>query len=180
MQANVEQRLIELIMPLIGPMGYEVVHVEVVTHRQKTLRLYIDFACGAGTVGIEDCVKVTRALDEHLDQSTEVEAIFRGAYELEVSSPGVDRPLRQRKDYERFAGHSVRLHTFRPLSSEEMGNAAYFAHHQKTKNFSGVLRGLDGDRVLLAVEESATEILIPFSLIAKGNLEPSWDGILKD
>jgi len=179
MQASVEQRLIELITPVIAPMGYEVVHVEVQTHRQKTLRLFIDFAGETGdgekTVGIEDCVKVTKALDEYLDRSTEVESIFHGAYELEVSSPGVDRPLRQKKDYERFAGRKVRLHTFRPLSSEEMGNAAYFAKNPKQKNFTGVLKGLNGDRVLLEVKESVTEISIPFSLISKGNLEPRFE-----
>jgi len=174
MQANVEQKLIEMITPLIGPMGYEVVHVEILTHRKGTLRVFIDFAdSGNGTqksVGIEDCVKVTRALDEFLDQSSEMEMIFRGAYELEVSSPGIDRPLRQRKDYERFAGRNVRLHTFRPLSSEEMGNAAYFEKNPKQKNFAGVLKGLKDDRVLLEVG-AALEISIPFPLIAKGNLD---------
>lgn len=180
MQAN-EARLIEIITPLIAPLGYEVVHVEIQTHRHKVLRLFIDFsetpkAEASGkipAIGIEDCVKVTKALDEPLDQNSEVEALFHGAYELEVSSPGVDRPLRQKKDYERFAGRSVRLHTFRALSQDEMGNAAYFAKNPKQKNFIGVLKGLSGDRLLLAAGDA--EITIPLPLISKANLEPVFD-----
>lgn len=170
MQIQAEHKLIEVIAPLIAPLGYEVVHVEVQTHRQKTLRLFIDFAHAARTVGIEDCVKVAKALDAPLEQNSEIDSIFHGPYELEVSSPGIERPLRQKKDYERFAGKSVRLHTFRALSPEETGNEAYSARNPKQKNFTGALKGLDGDRVLLAVETA--EIRIPLGLISKANLAP--------
>lgn len=200
---NQTERLIEIVNQLILPLGYEVVHLELQTHRQKTLRIYVDFADSANgkTVGIEDCVVVTRALDEPLDQFPEVEAMFRGAYELEVSSPGVDRPLRQAKDFVRFAGKEIRIHTFRPLSGEEMGNPSYFEKNPKQKNFFGTLSGLahdeKGDRVLLAVsvgpsaekgkskrkpktnKEAAAganaEISIPLPLISKANLEPQFD-----
>ena len=206
MQAHVENRLIEIINPLIASLGYEVVHVEIQTHRTRTLRLFIDFAEAPAPdasgetpgIGIEDCVKVTKALDEPLDQSTEIEGIFHGAYELEVSSPGVDRPLRQKKDYERFAGRQIRLHTFRALSSEEIGNANYFSKNPKQKNFIGVLKGLDGERILLGIGDSGgasqnkkgkkakakaeeiaggsgAEIKIPLSLISKANLEPQFE-----
>jgi ribosome maturation factor RimP len=204
MQAQVENTLIDIVTGLIAPLGYEVVHVEVQTHRQKTLRLFIDFSTTpvpdekgeTPGIGIEDCVKVARALDEPLDLVPEIEGIFRGAYELEVSSPGVDRPLRQKKDFERFVGRQIRLHTFRALSADEMGNAEYFAHNTKQKNFIGELRGLSGERVLLAIgqlespgskkkkgnakartspEKARTEIMIPFTLISKANLEPIFD-----
>lgn len=201
MQTQIENRLIEIIAPLIAGLGYEVVHVEVQTHRQKTLRLFIDFfdQTGGRGVGIEDCVKVTRALDEALDQSSEIEGIFHGAYELEVSSPGVDRPLRQTKDFQRFAGKLARLHTFRALSEEEMGNKAYFAKNPKQKNFIGVLKGVvegsGAERILLSVGEiggekkgkkskaekardeskAEQEITIPLSLISKANLEPVFE-----
>lgn len=198
MQAQVENNLIDIITRLIAPLGYEVVHVEVQTHRQKTLRLFIDFAETPKAdekgeipgIGIEDCVKVTKALDEPLDQVSEIEGIFRGAYELEVSSPGVDRPLRQKKDFERFVGRQIRLHTFRALSEDEIGNAEYFAHNSKQKNFIGELQGLSGERVKLALgqmdsagskkkkkvtEKARTEITIPFTLISKANLEPVFE-----
>jgi ribosome maturation factor RimP len=176
MQANVEHRLIEIITPLIGPLGYEVVHVEIQTHRQKTLRLFIDFAgkqSEGNAIGIEDCVKVAKALDEPLEQCAEIDSVFRGTYELEVSSPGVERPLRRKEDYERFSGKQVRLHTFRALSPEEIGNAAYFAKNPKQKNFAGVLKGLAGDRVLLEVDKA--EVMIPLSLISKANLEAVFE-----
>jgi ribosome maturation factor RimP len=190
--------LIEIIDRLIAPLGYEVVHLELQSHRQKTLRVFIDFADAEGkTIGIEDCVAVTRALDEPLDQIPEVEAILHGSYELEVSSPGVDRPLRQAKDFKRFADREVRIHTFRPLTAEEVGNSSYFAKNPKQKNFFGTLLGISGDKVQLAVSpgpsaekgkskrkpktnkeaETGThaEISIPLPLISKANLEPKFD-----
>lgn len=190
--------LIEIIDRLIAPLGYEVVHLELQSHRQKTLRVFIDFADAEDKIiGIEDCVAVTRALDEPLDQVSEIEALLHGAYELEVSSPGVDRPLRQAKDFKRFADREVRIHTFRPLTADEIGNSSYFAKNPKQKNFFGTLLGMSGDKVQLAVlagpsaekgkskrkpktnkeAESGTnaEISIPLPLISKANLEPKFD-----
>jgi ribosome maturation factor RimP len=190
--------LIEIIDRLIAPLGYEVVHLELQTHRQKTLRVFIDFADGNDkTIGIEDCVAVTRALDEPLDQISEIESILHGAYELEVSSPGVDRPLRQAKDFQRFAHSEVRIHTFRPLTADELGNASYFSKNPKQKNFFGTLLGINGDKVQLAVSPgpsaekgkskrkpktnkeaetgTSAEISIPLPLISKANLEPKFD-----
>lgn len=146
--------LIDRINPLIAGMGYEVVQIEVQTHRQKTLRLFIDFTITqeGRSVGIEDCVTVTKTLDEPLDQMPEVEAIFRGNYELEVSSPGVDRPLRTAKDFERFSGREIRVHTYRPLKAEEIGNTVYLDRNPKQKNFYGTLKGIVDNRVRLEID----------------------------
>ncbi|MCM2323445.1 MAG: ribosome maturation factor RimP [Oligoflexia bacterium] len=149
-EKNLTDRLIDLITPLTQPLGYEIVHLETHLGRQKVLRLFIDCLDGK-TVGIEDCVKVTKALDEPLDQLREIEQTFPGGYELEVSSPGVDRPLRKPTDYERFAGREIRIHVFRPLTGEELSNAAYQLRNPKQKNFLGTLVGLRADRVLMAV-----------------------------
>ena len=187
MQARIEDTLIDIITKLIAPLGYEVVSVEIQTHRQKTLRLFIDFGetpkpnekGETPAIGIEDCVKVSKALDEPLDLVAEIEGIFHGAYELEVSSPGVDRPLRRKKDYERYAGRKARLHTYRALSQDEVGDAAYFAKNPKQKNFIGVLNGLSSENVLLTVgsegRNAGTELKIPLSLISKANLEPAFE-----
>lgn len=182
-------------------MGYEVVHVEVQTHRQKTLRIFIDFAMdGSSTIGIDDCVKVTRALEEPLEKLPEVESIFHGAYELEVSSPGVDRPLRTARDFTRFTGREARIHVFRPLSAEELENAHYQARNPKQKNFFGTVTGVtasqDGVRVEISPEGSSAgkapgrksskknknpevsenqTVTIPLSLISKANLEPRFE-----
>ena len=200
------EHLIELINPLILPLGYEVVYLETVTHHRehKTLRLFIDFAqASKQAIGIEDCVKVTRAIDEPLDQIPELDEllneIFRGPYELEVSSPGVDRPLRLEKDFERFSGQEARIHLFRPLSAEEIENAAYQAKNPKQKNFVGTLLGVkrenSNSKVRLGISSgpaekpgkkgktkpakpatnSVEEVTIPLPLISKANLEPKFD-----
>jgi ribosome maturation factor RimP len=152
-----QEKLFASIAPLIGPLGYELIHVEAQTHRQKTLRLFIEKTdWKAGGVGIEDCVNVSRALDEPLEKLSELEAVFAGPYELEVSSPGVDRPLRHSQDFSRFQGREIRLHTFRPLTPQESANEAFCKDHPKQKTFLGVLQGLDpeqSDRIVLEVKK---------------------------
>lgn len=150
-------QLIERIAPLVEPLGYEIVHLEVQIGRGRTLRLFIDRLNSDTRIGIEDCVKVTKALDEPLETLPELEEVFNGApYELEVSSPGVDRPLRTARDFERFAGREARIHVYRPLTAEELGNSAYAAKNPKQKNFIGTLRGFREERVLLVVEPSGS------------------------
>lgn len=195
-----QARLIGLVQPLLQPLGYEVVHVEVQTARQKVLRVFIDHLGSAsteGTIGVEDCVKATKALDEPLDQISEIDALFQGAYDLEVSSPGVDRPLRTENDFDRFAGRQVRIHTFRPLNEGEIANAPYLAKNPKQKNFLGKLEGFRDGKVRLSLvpldgkatgkkgkapskaptpaTNSAAEITIPLPLISKANIEPEFD-----
>ena len=140
----------EQISSWVQPLGYELVHIELIP-RQKLLRIFIEHL-GSETVGIEDCVKVTRALDEPLDQMPEINRIFgEGGYELEVSSPGIDRPLRTERDFEKFKGREIRIHTFRPLTGEELANPDYAAKNPKQKNFLGTLKGLQNGRVVLSV-----------------------------
>jgi ribosome maturation factor RimP len=175
-----EDKLISIVNPLIAPLGYEVVHLEIQSHRQKLLRLFIDFsdpAPGAGGIGIEDCVKVTRALDEPLDQHPDLVNVFQGTYELEVSSPGIDRPLRKEKDYERFSGQRAKIHVFRALTAEELGNSDYHSKNPKQKNFVGILAGVTPGKIRMKVEsgKKAAEIAIPLTLISKANLEPEFD-----
>jgi len=172
---NPEDRLRAVIEPLIAPLGYELVAVEVVRHHHKTLRLFIDHLAAGSSVGIEDCVRVSRVLDEPLDHAPEVEDIFQGPYELEVSSPGVNRPLRQAEDFSRFAGRRVRVHVFRPLTAEETGNVPYVEENPRQKNFVGILEGLSGGAVILAIEREKHEprrVLVPLDLISKANIEP--------
>ena len=175
--------LIERIEALIAPMGYGVVHLEILNQRQKVLRLFIDrlsshpngtSAIGPA-IGIEDCVNVARTLNEPLDQMPEIERIFRGgSYELEVSSPGVDRPLRTPAEYDRFAGKEARIYVYRPLTREELENGSYQAKNPKQKNFLGTLKGFKNGKVLLSTNQ-AEGITIPLSLISKANLEPKFE-----
>ena len=176
--SSVQARLIEILSPLLSSLGYDVVHVEALNQRQKILRIYIDHLNSTathGTVGIGDCVKVTKALDEPLELLPEISAIFKGSYELEVSSPGVDRPLRQLKDFERFKDRQARIHLFRPLSAEEIENPSYQQKNPKQKNFLGVLKGIDKEKIVLMPTDLEAELKIPLNLISKANLEPVFD-----
>ena len=170
--AFLETKLLEL--------QYELVAIEILNHREKKLRIYIDHK---GGVGIDDCVKVTHELDAPLEASSEVAAVFKGEYELEVSSPGLDRPLRKPSDYEKFTGQVVRLTTFRPLTGLETKAAEYSAKNPKQKNFFGLSRGFEAETASILfgiVPEDGTGkkpkvetlIRIPLELVAKANLEP--------
>ncbi len=182
---DAQDALIQKIAPLISPLGYEIVHLEVLNQKQKILRIYIETTETVPKTGIEDCTKVARALDLPLEQMPEIEQLFHGSYELEVSSPGLDRPLRQPKDFERFSGNPVRIHVFRPLTAEELENNPYQIKNPKQKNFSGVLRGVQNTnqntKVILdtspntSKDHSKDEVKIPLSLITKANLEPKFE-----
>ncbi|MBY0470736.1 ribosome maturation factor RimP [bacterium] len=187
--------LTQAVSSVLEALGYELVQMECQVQRQKLLRIFIDRTDGQA-VGMEDCVKVTKSLEIPLDQIPEVDQVFKGAYELEVSSPGVFRPLNAPKDYKRFTGSRVRVHLFRPLTAEEGDNADYVQKNPKQKNFVGKIRQLEDERLVLeilpegpaptgrkakAVASSARspEVKIPLSLISKANLEPSFDSDLK-
>jgi ribosome maturation factor RimP len=195
------------IRSIIEPMGFESVALEIVNNRQKILRLFIDRMPVSGAslapatgITVEDCAIVSRAIDEPLDALPAVDSLFKGTpYELEVSSPGVERPLRQPKDFIRFAGRETRIHLFRPLSAEESGNPGYQSKNPKQKNFFGKLIGFESGSVLLAVSleggpsaqkkvrkkgaatptktggAEAPVVSIPLILISKAHLSAEFD-----
>lgn len=196
--------LLEKLSALLEGLGYELVHLEMQMHHGKVLRLYIDHCDEKlGPIGVEDCANVSRALDEPLDGMPEIDKAFGGPYELEISSPGVDRPLRKVRDFEKFSGRDARIHTFRPLTADELGNADYQKRNPKQKNFLGRLSGVvipapganeSAPSVKLTVlasmgtstkgkkpslkkkeTERTDEILLPMSLISKANIEPDFD-----
>ena len=147
--------------PLAAAEGMEVVDVEFAgTGGHTTLRLYID---RAGGVSLDDCTQISRALSAALD----VEDPIEGSYELEVSSPGLDRPLRTAEHFRQFAGENVRVKTYGPL--ENAGSR---------KTFVGRLIGIEGNHVLVEVEGAVFRI--PQNLIAKANIEPTFAGGLQE
>jgi ribosome maturation factor RimP len=137
-----QDKLTHFLEEKLAQVGYELVAIEIQNHREKSLRVFIDAKEG---VGIEDCVKVTKELDEPLEGQPDVEEIFKGPYELEVSSPGIDRPLRKPQDYVRFITEIARLSTFRPLTADETKAAEYSAKNPKQKNFYGIVRGFENE-----------------------------------
>ena len=190
-----EARLIAFLETELATLGYELVAIDILNHRERKISIYIDLLQDSDEgVGIEDCVKVTHALDAPLESNADLIAIFKGTYELEVSSPGIDRPLRKASDYTRFEGEIARITTFRPLTGDETGAAEYSAKNPKQKNFYGILRGyaLDARAILfgLIAEDGTSKqktkknqpkpetlIRIPHELVAKAHLEREVKGL---
>lgn len=144
-------RLGELAASVTGGLGYELVGIEFRPGRTRSLlRLYIDAADG---VGLEDCARVSRQLGAALD----VEDVLPGAYTLEVSSPGLDRPLFTPAHYRRFVGAEVRVHL---RAMDAAGR----------RRLLGRLLAADERGIRLAVEGS--EIDLPFERIDRARLVP--------
>lgn len=183
MADQTKTKLITHIRALLEPIGFEPISVEFMNQTPKKLRVFIDHLNNPhpekSKITIDDCVKATHALNEPLDQVEEADLIFKGSYELEVSSPGVNRPLAQSKDFEVFAGHRVKIHTFRSLKEEEIDNKNYLTKNPKQKNFIGTLLPSDENVVRLLINEK-DQIQIPFGLISKANLEPDLDVLLSE
>jgi ribosome maturation factor RimP len=167
---SLASRLNEMIAPEVKRLGYELLELEYFPRTNlggAVIRLFIENPAGAG-VSFDDCVAVDHGLDA-LFESPAFEELHPGTFQLEVSSPGLDRPLRKPSDFQKFAGKRAQIKTFRPLSLDEMGNGRYFEHHQKQRNFFGILHGYAGDSVELETDNE--RFRIPYALITKANLD---------
>lgn len=120
--------------------------------RGWVLRLYID---KEGGVTLEDCARVSQEVGASLD----VEDFIMTPYVLEVSSPGLNRPLKKREDFLRFKDHLIRVKTFEAID--------------KQRQFKGKLVGLKENQI--EVERGGSVIRIPLSNVARANLEIDWD-----
>jgi len=157
-QQTLLEQLTAIIDPILQAYGLELVDLEYKHEgRDWFLRIFID---KPGGVTLDDCAEVSREVGAVL----EVEDLIRNAYRLEVSSPGLDRPLKKIEDYRRFAGSLVKVKTFESMDPDQRG--------QSRKTFTGTLLGVDGDRVRIEQQDKKGGIVeIPFSGIAKGHLE---------
>jgi ribosome maturation factor RimP len=142
--------------PLAAQEGLELVDVEFGgPGGRQTLRLFID---KPGGVSLDDCSSISRSVSAALD----VEDPIMGAYDLEVSSPGLDRPLRSPEHFQKYAGERVRIKTYAPISETD-----------NRKTFIGALKGFDAGFVV--VEVDGREYRIPQQAISKANVEPNFD-----
>jgi ribosome maturation factor RimP len=146
-----KERLIQLLEPPLQALGYELVDLEARVGRNGLLRVYIDQASG---IDINDCERVSRQLGAFLD----VEEPLPGSYTLEVSSPGLDRPLRTAAHFERFVDHRAKIRLARPLDGQ--------------KNFAGRLCGVESGDVLLDVDGRRWRL--PLAEIAAAHLVPEY------
>lgn len=128
-----EKRTEELLMPLMEENSFELVDVEYVKEAGNWyLRAYID---KEGGINIDDCELISRALSDKLDELDFIEE----AYILEVSSPGLGRPLRKDKDLKRSLGEEVEVRTYRAI--------------EKQKEFTGVLKSFDEESITIEIDE---------------------------
>ncbi len=141
----------KMIEPSITGLGYELVGVEFARARHGLLRIYIDHENG---ISVSDCQKVSYQVSGVLD----VEDPIAGRYSLEVSSPGLDRPLFQPRDFERFAGSNVRVKLGVPLNGQ--------------RKFVGVLVGLKDNELILDTEDG--EIKVPLNNVDLARLIPDY------
>jgi len=153
-EQGVAARVAAIVEPVLGGMGYRLVRVKISGLDGCTLQIMAERA--DGTMTVEDCEAVSRALSPVLDVADPIER----AYRLEVSSPGLDRPLVRRSDFERFAGHQVKIELATAIDGR--------------RRFRGLLLGVDGDRARLrgddAASGEATEVSLPIEDMAEAKL----------
>ena len=151
MAGEVVERVKSIALPLFTELGLELVEVE---FRRETggwiLRLYLD---KSGGVTLMDCQRVSEELSDLLD----VENLIDHPYTLEVSSPGLNRPLSRESDFLRFVGQRARVNTSEAIAGQ--------------RRFLGVLKGYEEGRIVLEREDGAI-VLIPYALISKARLDP--------
>jgi ribosome maturation factor RimP len=161
LQDTTVERILNLVSPILEGLAFELVDLEYKREgKDWVVRLFID---KPGGITLDDCVDVSREIGALL----EVEDVIETSYRLEVSSPGLDRPLKKVQDYERFRGELVKIKTHEKLDPDNRG------HERKT--FVGKLLGYEHGRVrILQVDKKGGEIVLSLEDIAKANLEPEF------
>jgi ribosome maturation factor RimP len=147
---SLEARLAAIVAPTLEAMGYELVRVTVLGRDRPTVQVMADRADGS-QITVTDCEAISRQLSTVLD----VEDPIPGAWSLEVSSAGIDRPLTRIKDWNRFAGHLARAETVAPIDGR--------------RRFNGVVLGADGTTARLRLDDG-TEVLLPLTAIRRAKL----------
>ena len=149
----IARQVFEIAEPLCESEGLELVFVEYHPEASgKVLRVTID---KPGGITLDDCALVSRQLNDHLD----VNLGDIGAYNLEVSSPGPERPIGKRSDFDRFQGRKIKIQTRQPINGQ--------------KNFTGLLKGIIDELVTLTIDDKT--VAIPYTAINKARLVDHGD-----
>ncbi len=138
-----------ILEPAVEAAGYRLVRLRLMGGKTKTLQIMAERP--DGTMNVDDCATLSRALSDFL----EAEDAIEGDYHLEVSSPGIDRPLTRQSDFARWSGHEAKIELNAP---DEAGR----------RRFKGMLLGLDGNDVLMDVE--GARLKFPFRSLADAKL----------
>ena len=145
-----DKGLIELLDPVAEAAGYEIVRLRLMGGHTRRLQIMAERP--DGSMNVEDCAILSRAVSEVLDAADPI----TGEYSLEVSSPGIDRPLTRAKDFEAWEGCEVRV---------ELDRVA-----EGRKRFRGELAGMDGDNVALNLPDEEETTLIPLAWVVEAKL----------
>jgi ribosome maturation factor RimP len=135
----VEERVIALIEPTASQMGYRIVRVRLSGNRRKRLQIMAERMTD-GLMNVDDCGRLSRALSPVFD----LEDPVQGEYDLEVSSPGIDRPLMRIEDFDRFKGHEAKLETAAMIDGR--------------RRFKGTIERTEGDVIVLATEQGEARV----------------------
>jgi ribosome maturation factor RimP len=145
----VEERVIALTEPTAAELGYRIVRVRLSGNRRKRLQIMAE-RVSDGQMGIDDCGRLSRALSPVFD----LEDPVQGEYDLEISSPGIDRPLMRIEDFERFVGFDAKLETALPINNQ--------------RRWKGVIKSVNGEDITLATEHG--EATLKFSALSDARL----------
>ncbi len=144
----IQSEIEEILKPVVNDLGYELWGCEYLSQgKHSLLRIYIDKEDG---IGIEDCEIVSRQINALLD----VEDPIPGNYSLEVSSPGIPRPLFKKEQYKRYVGQNIQVKLFKPLNG--------------SRKLSGIILNANDDVLVLQIGDEQLDV--QFSHIVKANL----------
>ena len=147
-KSAIEKKLLGLINPLITDMGFELVRLRLMSSKEITLQIMV--ARPDGFINVDECADLSTTISALLD----VEDPIIDTYSLEVSSPGIDRPLTRMKDFEEFEGYDARLETVELIDGR--------------KRFKGILAGTNGSEIMINVDEGT--IGLEFEWLAEAKL----------
>ncbi len=146
---DLSSRVQQLIEPSVGDLGFDIVRVQISGKKKPAMQIMVERKDGQGMT-VDDCATISRAVSALL----EVEDPIEGTYTLEVSSPGLDRPLVRIGDFERFQGHQAKIEVNRSLDGR--------------RRFKGRLLGVEGDNVRILVD--GVEVDLPHPDIHRAKL----------
>jgi len=159
---NLETRIEQLIEPALNDLGYGIVRVLIIRTKRVQLQVMIEKLDGQ-PITIDDCVEATRTISPILD----VDDPINSSYNLEVTSPGLDRPLVKEEDFSRFSGERVFIKTFNAV-------------HENQKKFHGILEGISDSTVQVMLHDSEIRVDIPYLEIASAKLDPDIDHLVEE
>jgi ribosome maturation factor RimP len=151
MENKIEKKILEIIEPVISEMGYEVVAVSIKGGSGNALLEILAQNPETRNLGVDECAKISREISAILD----VEDPISGKYRLEVSSPGIDRPLTKKSDFVFYEGFEAKIEISPPLESGQ-------------KRFRGILKGENENNILLETDQG--EVALPYDSVHKAKL----------